>query len=378
MRNLSLCPLLFLSLLPLSAAEYLSYDPDRRVPFLSDAAYARCDYHWFIHNTGQPSDLYLNGVWQSSENGTNDVRLAEAWAFQSAGASVGVVDINNAHGQRVLDVASATSQTPANLSGSIRLFPEDVAVAISNFVAAGKRVIVVTTGANNVAVSNACRFAEMSNVMVVCSVPNSGVNIDVSPDYPASWASLLTAIVPVTSTDRNGNLYGPNAAWGTNTIGGPGRNIVANGTYSSGTSYAAPIVAGCLSLLVERFPHQTSAAYRQALMESSHVLPLTRRIDAVALLLAPQPHLSINISNLTVHGLSQWRYDVEGSWDLQNWGYVATVNGGDSLPAQEGLFRVRVSRQPVISPPFSEMPKSVVPDPRGYPCTNNCPPPFPQ
>lgn len=344
-------------------AQPLAYDPSRRVPYLGGGGNARDEYHWWIQNTGQPSILYSNGIPVSQEIGTNDMNLLPAWELVTNGVPIGVVDVNNAHGNRVREVAELTSGAPVHLFGSIRSNPDDIANGVSNYVAGGYRVIVVPHGGNSVAVSNALRFAEASNVVVACSVPNVGWDLDVNPDYPSSWAHQITSIVPVTATDRTGVLYGPNAAaWGTNVVGAAGRNIVAYGTYSSGCSYAAPIVGGALSLLVARFPHQTSVAYRQALWESSAPVPPIKRLNARALLDLPRPLVRIASGQLTVQGLSEWKYDVEGSWNMQDWGHVATVYGGETVVVGEGFYRAKV-HNPAEMPLFSEMAK---PEPSPY------------
>ncbi len=40
----------------------------------------------FIHNNGQASDLYHNGLYVSSESGTNDLNMASAWNIQTNGS----------------------------------------------------------------------------------------------------------------------------------------------------------------------------------------------------------------------------------------------------------------------------------------------------
>ena len=315
LTNRTMVTLVAVALLACGAlAQPLAYDSDRRVPFLNGQGYERDEYHWWIKNTGQPSRLFQNGSFVSQETGTNDIELEAAWIIQQQGVPIGVFDIDNLHGQRVIDCARIVSRGDVLLESSNRLYADDIARGISNLVSAGLRVIVVTAGCGpNADVSNACRFAESKRALVVCAVPNSGVDIDVTPDYPSSWAGEITSIVPITATDRNGNLYGPNAAaWGTNVIGAPGRNIVAAGTYATGTSYAAPIAAGCLSLLVARYPNQTSSAYRQALKSSG--------MNAALLLMCPVPKVILRIQ-----GLSEWAYSAEESTDLKSWNFYRGV-----------------------------------------------------
>jgi subtilisin family serine protease len=260
-----------------------------------------------------------------------------------------VVDVNNLHGNRVKETARLVADAEAELSNSLRLYPDDVASAVSNFVSTGYRIIVVTTGTSpHTGVSNALRYAESSNALVFCAVPNAEVNIDVTPDYPSSWAHEISSIIPVTNTDRNGNLYNPGAsAYGTNTLGAPGRRIVCDpGTglvQWSGTSAATPMAAGVGSLLIKRFASQTSAAYRQALMASAHTITGTRRIDSIRALTIQEPHLSVNGNTLTVHGLTEWRYGLERSGDLQTWTVYTNVMGGQTMTVTPaGFYRAAV------------------------------------
>jgi len=263
------------------------------VDFLHGGGYQRDEYHWFLENTGQPSRLFLNGVFVSQEEGTNDVGIVQAWAIHYGGGSIAVIDVTSAHAYRIKQVAALVSGAETRLHGiSTLLNPAVVSAGISNRVATGYKIIVITTGFSypDSSLSNACRYAELSGAMLFCPVPNVGVSIDEVPDYPSSWAGCIASIVPVTSTDRNGNLYGPNAAaWGELVVGAPGRNIVASGTYSSGTSYAAPIVAGCMSLLMEHRPGLTLAEYRYALWSSAVPAEGINRIDAVGLLQSFDP-----------------------------------------------------------------------------------------
>jgi hypothetical protein len=283
MKTLLAFLICLLSLVTTQSADWIQYDPAARVPFYNDPNYTRCDYDWWVSNSGQSSDLYLNGVYVSSETGTFQLRLLRAWGeYQPYGCPIGIVDTATGHGLRVKDIAEKTARSIAVVSNSLRVYPDDVAAGISNFVATGFKAIVVTIGTGDHAgVSNACRYAEAAGALVVCAVPNAGVNIDVTPDYPSSWAHEITSIVPVTNLDRNGVIYGPNAAArGTNTFGSPGRNIIGNGTYSSGTSYATAIAAGILALGVEHAPGKSSFYYRYMLEQSSTKITGTRRINA--------------------------------------------------------------------------------------------------
>ena len=290
------------------------------VPFFDDPTYGRTepvDPPWFVHNDGQPSKLYHSGVYQSSETGTNDLNLWRAWEVQSAGAKVGVVDISS-HGQRVKALVSTVSPWCTVYYHEVsRTYSDVVADAIMDCLSNQCRVIVITTGysTGDALLSNACVSASLSNAVIVCSVPNTDGNLDgAMVDYPYAWR--FGNVLGATSTDRNGNHYSPSGT-GTNAVGAPGRNIVAAGTYSSGTSYAAPILAGCVSLLAGRFPCQSAEAYATAIKISAE--PVSRRVNIVRAFDAVRPVVTLVDGCPVVYGLPGWNYVTQWSSDLVTW-----------------------------------------------------------
>jgi subtilisin family serine protease len=210
------------------------------------------------------------------------------------------------------------------------------------------KVIVLAWGTayDDAGLSNACWRAWVSNVVIVAAVLNAAVNTDTTVDYPTSWR--LPNVLPVTNTDRSGNLYGA-AAWGTNTLAAPGRNLLGSGlngsfVYGSGTSYSAPLVAGGLALLMERFPGQSAAAYVQNLRDTGKPVSegKTRQMNLAAALQAPVPWLSIDRQGVTLFGLPDWNYTLERSVDGCSWQDYVVVVGRGTLPVAPGWYRARV------------------------------------
>jgi subtilisin family serine protease len=314
------------------------------VQYALDGFHQRSEYHWFITNSTQPSVLYTYSTNPVSQiTGTNDANILNAWGVQSnSTVTVTVADQAILHGFRCRELVELVSRGQSTLANMLRVYPDTIAAVITNAVDSGSKIVVVPSivPGNYTPLSNACQYALYSNVLIVCSVPDSSVNIDTSPDYPSSWAEILPNVVPVTMTDRNGNLWA--AAWGTNVVGAPGQYIVAYSTYSSGSSYGGPIVAGSLALLVSRFPGQTAEAYRQALWESSVRVGLIRRLDALRLVDQPRPSLLIAGTNMVVSGLPLWRYTLEYSPDLVAWSVHGHVSDGDVVAIPEGFSRLRV------------------------------------
>lgn len=324
----SACLFLCAVALPLEAA---------LVPFFTDPSYERdelTDPPWFVRNDGQPSRLYHGGVFVSQETGTNDLALEQAWRVQPAGAKVGVVDMG-AHGDRTEDLVRTVSPLSEQHRHELaRWYAADVAAGVADCVASGCRVVAVTTGfaSPDAALSNAVRLAESSNAVVVCAVPNAEGDLDGAlADYPYAWR--LGNVLGATCTDRNGGHYSPSAT-GTNAVGAPGRNVVAAGTYSSGSSWSAAILAGCVALLAERYPGQAAAAYAEA-FKASAAGP-ARRVDVLAAMRAPVPALSITVTGVAVRGLPGWRYGLERSDDLERWRPAA------GEPFGPGFYRAKI------------------------------------
>jgi serine protease len=129
-------------------------------------------------------------------------------------------------------------------------------------------------GSYDAALANAIQYARSRGVIVVNAAGNSGVNVDTSPYYPASinYDNVLT----VAATDQNNNLasfsnYGANTV----DIAAPGVSILStyhNGGYAtmSGTSMAAPHVAGAAALIWSLNPTWTYSQVISALVANTN------------------------------------------------------------------------------------------------------------
>lgn len=123
------------------------------------------------------------------------------------------------------------------------------------------------------------RFRDAGGIFIA-SAGNDGTNNDATPIYPASYD--LPNIVSVAATGQSDELA-PFSNFGAQSVdmGAPGRHILstiatggvtASYGYLSGTSMAAPQVAGVAALLRSLYPSTTTAAYRSALVQSGDAI----------------------------------------------------------------------------------------------------------
>ena len=290
---------------------YTRYSPTNVIYYFQNPSlYYRTDYQWHLKNTGQDSLLYLNGVYSTADPGGNvDVGYLEAvdrgvvptnlsyikLAMIDSGISLtnpefaGLVItgrnfiFNNntdlvdttGHGTCVAGVMVA-KQNGYGIQGMLNNIPSITICKISYrstdeisnaiYWCSTNNIKIINldwgVGDNNVNLRNAVLFAQQHGVVLVCAAPNIDQNVDVTPDYPASWK--FDNVVSVTSITRTGIKYSP-AAWGATAVhlGAPGRVIITTSpfspiyVYNSGTSLAAPMVTSALVLIANKYPYQS-------------------------------------------------------------------------------------------------------------------------
>jgi serine protease len=167
---------------------------------------------------------------------------------------VGVAGVNWGVKIMALKFLSATG------SGST----SDAVEAINYAVAHGVKVSNNSWGGGGYSATlfNAIQAAQAKGHIFVAAAGNENVNIDTTPSYPASYnLANVVAVASTTSTDARSGFS--NFGSTTVDIAAPGSGIVSttpNNTYSnfSGTSMAAPHVAGAIALYWDANPTATA------------------------------------------------------------------------------------------------------------------------
>jgi subtilisin family serine protease len=158
----------------------------------------------------------------------------------------------------------------ADSIGSALTMAEGVRYAVAN----GARIINMSVSGpgRSQAFEEAAQAASDAGVLMTVAAGNSGHDLDAAPEYPAGFTAAH--VIAVAATSRTGKIVSiSNRGSGTVDIAAPGQSIVSTamgGDYEirSGTSMAAPHVAGAFVLLAAARPDLGADAL-QAAVEGS-------------------------------------------------------------------------------------------------------------
>jgi subtilisin family serine protease len=178
----------------------------------------------------------------------------------------------------VAGVAPAATLMPLRVldatgSGSVA----DVAAAYRYAAAAGARIVNLSLGGPGLSRIEKDAIAAAPRTLFAVAAGNDGTDNDAIPDYPCNHD--LPNIVCVTATSPTDAMpafanYGAASV----DLGAPGVDILSTTRsgatgYMSGTSMAAPHVAGAAALLFSRTPSAAVADVRQALLSTVDPVP---------------------------------------------------------------------------------------------------------
>jgi len=227
------------------------------------------------------------------------------------------------HGTHVAGIIGAVRGNGIGIDGvadNVRIMPvsvvpangderdKDVANGIRYAVENGAKVINMSFGKrlspHKEVVDEAIRFAEERDVLIVHAAGNNGENYDSLPAYPSAQFTdgrvAQNVLTVSNSTARlNENLPARSSNYGVATVDlfAPGTDILSTlpgGRYASfsGTSMAAPCVAGVAALLRAYFPKLTAVQVKEILTKSSYKPSLNVRQPGRSAALVPFSTLS--------------------------------------------------------------------------------------
>ena len=292
--------------------------------------------------------------------GTNVFDLMP-WSYDVGPANIGhgtavssVVAAEGNNGLGIVGVAPEASLFIIRCNYSSALLPAIVDAAIS----AGASIIVMSwsfSDDNQLAKQALIRAGE-HGIVVVCATLNISGNVDGYSDYPTNWQ--LPNVITVTSCMMNDVPYSVGGTSSTLVhLYAPGRLIIVakygetGYVYTSGTSFAAPKVAGALALIRSAFPNLTAKEAIDRLLASVDRLPAYAgktitggRLNVGWAITGPE--ISISVQNglpvINIQGPAFASFKIERTTNFNQW---------DTLPVVQSNISGLVS----FTPPLDNM-----------------------
>ncbi|MEW6583905.1 MAG: S8 family serine peptidase, partial [Actinomycetota bacterium] len=235
-----------------------------------------------------PGEVPGNGVDDDGNGYVDDVR---GWDVRNGDATVYDDPSSDAHGTHVAGIVAAVRGNGTGVAGvaAARIMPvkfisggtgsiSDAVTALRYARDNGARIVNASFGSSgySTALCDAVADITASGVLVVSAAGNSAVDNDVQRPTPAACpAPGNVAVAATTSTDALASYSNRGAA--TVDLAAPGSAVLSTipGGYGtmSGTSMAAPHVAGAAAAVLARAPSLGPAEVRAALVDGGAALP---------------------------------------------------------------------------------------------------------
>jgi len=220
------------------------------------------DRNGYVDDVYGANIMTSNGSVNDDEgHGTHVAGIIAASAGNGVGGS-GIAPGAHIMAVKVLD---------ANRVGNSSLLARGIRYAVDQ----GARILNVSLNGDGTSseLEDALRYAGDRGATIVASAGNNARDIDLRPSYPAS--STVSAVLTATASEESGGLLGvANRGLESVDLAAPGASILSTARGSgyelrSGTSMAAPFVAGSLALLAAARPDLPQSALRDALLQSA-------------------------------------------------------------------------------------------------------------
>ncbi len=338
---------------------------------------------WGLNNTGQSggkpdADIDAPEGWDLQNSASNIIvavldtgvrythedLAANMWTSQNDGShGWNTIEQNNdpsdaqVHGTMVAGVLGAVGNNGKGVTGvawrvqmiACKCFntngsglESDVLICIDYARTNGAKIINASFGfANSAALSNAVMALRDAGIIVVAACGNGANDVDVLPTFPACYH--FDNVLSIAYTTRTDTLATASNYGATNVhLAAPGEDILttfpATDSFyypNSGTSFAAPYVAGALALVLARFPSEPYQLAVQRILGGVDPLPSLAGKCVTGGRLNLRKALSpiIRLTN-TVASSSAFQFRVvagpnqicvvEATTDLINWSPVST------------------------------------------------------
>ncbi|MCT4629341.1 S8 family peptidase [Winogradskyella sp.] len=250
----------------------------------------RLNYYYNINFSGRTTKDDINDL---SDTGYGNGNVKHVKKSESHGTHVaGIIAAERNNGLGANGVANNVEIMAIRVVPNGDEYDKDVALSIRYAVDNGAKVINGSFGKSfsphSDWVRDAIKYASDNDVVFVHAAGNDSNNIDVEPNFPDDNVNFVEVSNTYIRVGSLTSKYGSKMVSGFSNYGNKNVDVFAPGSqiYStfpeneyqaiSGTSMAAPGVAGVAALVRSQYPKLTAAQVKQVIVESG--LPLTTKV----------------------------------------------------------------------------------------------------